>query len=110
MPKELTPKPIKKGDQLGNTRLLRGMKGTNLYAFDPETGRVYLVPLKLKATNNKKQGTKRPPTQVKTYRADVDPKHPVVRCLNMKNAKRKFSNLVVAMLAREVELEKAVKK
>lgn len=64
---------------------VRRKKGQTLFAVDPQTREVYKVPMERRVAldlSNKKEVAK--------TKAVVDPAHPLIWALNIKNAKRKL--------------------
>jgi hypothetical protein len=68
--------------QIGSTKYIKGLK---LFALNRETLEVYEIPIKTKKVidlNEKSHSVNR---------IEINPKHPMIWALNMKNAIRKFS-------------------
>lgn len=60
----------------------RKQKGQTLFAFNPDDNTVYKVDIQKKVSSDEKEKG--------THKAKVNPKHPVMWALNLKNAKRKL--------------------
>lgn len=61
----------------------RKQKGQTLFAFNPDDNTVYKVEIEKESVIFKKK-------EKIIYKAQVNPKHPVMWALNLKNAKRKL--------------------
>lgn len=64
-------------------------KGLKLFALDIEKQEVYEVVVENQTDFDLSKARK-----VSSYKASINPKHPIMWCLNIKNAQRKFVNLV----------------
>ena len=60
--------------------------GLTLYAYDTEKKEIYVVDIEKKEAIDLKQDVH------STRKAHINPKHPMLWCLNINNAKRKFNN------------------